>query len=549
MSKQPNRRIFLRGLGGAVVTAPFLGSLAQHTALAQTNANASIPKRLIVMFTHYGCVTTRFFPAKAHGTLTAADLEPTTLKHLAPFASKLLIPRGIRAMNEWTASLARGQGNDPHTQVAGSFFTCQPVTPNSDDPFSFAPETKARAKPMGPSLDHVVAQQINANGSPLYMRVGNLGENTPSAVSYSAAEENFPGVGSPAQVFSSLTGLFKDDQPMSPDTYQAIRGKSVIDLVKTDLETLERFDMSLADKQKLAAWKELLHQTGGMVASAQCNEELALQLGLTRENVDSIGGAAGMATDAVTSKITDTLDVADIYSSVAVLSAMCDYNRVIFLKYPGNYIFRGLGQENENHNLSHRIGNAGMQGTCVGGVLDMLQALDDYYARKFAHLVGLLDGINEGEGKLLDNCAAVWFQEMSDGNAHNLNNLPIVQAGSCGGYFKTGWAVNVEDGAPTMSNGNSELLCADGASDEVNGTTQSTGTPATVANAPINKYYVGLMNALGVKAGSDGYPLKGGMAEVTHFGRYDKTEDFVGGGTKPAKINSPGAFDALKANV
>jgi hypothetical protein len=275
MTKQPNRRIFLRGLGGAIVAAPFLSSLAQHTAVAQSSAPAGVPKRLIVMFTHYGCVTTRFFPAKAHGMLSAADLEPTTLKHLAPYAAKLLIPRGIRAMNEWTSSMARGQGNDPHTQVAGSFLTCQPVTPNSDDPFSFDEATKFNAKPIGRSLDHVVAEQINASGSPLYMRVGNVGENTMSALSYSGPEQNFPGVGSPAQVFSSLTGLFKDDQPTSPDTYRAIRGKSVIDLVKTDLETLERFDMSQADKQKLAAWKELLHQTGGMVASAQCNEELA----------------------------------------------------------------------------------------------------------------------------------------------------------------------------------------------------------------------------------------------------------------------------------
>ena len=83
--------------------------------------------------------------------------------------------------------------------------------------------------------------------------------------------------------------------------------------------------------------------------------------------------------------------------------------------------------------------------------------------------------------------------------------------------------------------------------DEVNGASQSTGTEATIANAPINKYYVNLMNALGVKAGADGYALKGGTAEVTHFGMYDRTEDFIGGGNKPANITSPGGFDALKA--
>ena len=60
-------------------------------------------------------------------------------------------------------------------------------------------------------------------------------------------------------------------------------------------------------------------------------------------------------------------------------------------------------------------------------------------------LVGKLDGFTEGSGTVLDNSATVWFQEMSDGDSHNLNNLPILQAGSCGGYFKTGQAVCVEN--------------------------------------------------------------------------------------------------------
>jgi hypothetical protein len=213
-------------------------------------------------------------------------------------------------------------------------------------------------------------------------------------------------------------------------------------------------------------------------------------------------------------------------------------------------VFRGLGLNSESHGLSHRIGDAGMQGTCVGGVLDMLQKIDEYYAQKFAHLVATLDSVSEGDGQtLLDNTAAVWIQEMSDGNAHNLNNLPIVQAGSAGGYFKQGWIVNVEDGSDAMTQGRSEALCAEGTSNMVNGTTQSTGTEAAKCNAPVNKYYVSLMQALGIKAGEDGFAKAGGSAEVTHFGMYDKTEDFIGGGTKPAKINNPGPFEALKANA
>src|SRR5688500_1176898 len=370
MTKRMHRRIFLRGLGGACVAAPFLGSVAERAVKAQGVA-ATPPKRLIVMFTHYGCLTTKFFPANSHGPLTAADLEPTSLKHLAPYASKVLLPRGIRAMNEWTSGLERGQGNDPHTQVGGSYFTCQPVTPNSDDPFSFDPATKANAKPIGPSLDHVIAKQLSPNGIPLFMRIGNVATRTSSAISYSGPEEQFPGLGDPSQIYSGLTGLFGDG-PMTPDGYKAIKGKSIIDLVEDDLATLERFDMSQSDKLKLAAWKEVLHQTGTVVTTAQCNEEMATMLGATVRGM-------GMGGD-VSAKINDTLDGADIYSNLAVLAAICNSNPVIFLKYPGNYVYRALGVELESHSASHRLNNANMSGTCVDGALAMLTTIDDFYA-------------------------------------------------------------------------------------------------------------------------------------------------------------------------
>ncbi len=91
MTTQFNRRILLRGLGGAVVAAPFLSSLFERTAKAQA---AVVPKRTIVMFSHYGCITNKWFPAKLDGELTAADLTGTSLEVLAPFAKKLLMPRG-----------------------------------------------------------------------------------------------------------------------------------------------------------------------------------------------------------------------------------------------------------------------------------------------------------------------------------------------------------------------------------------------------------------------------------------------------------------------
>jgi hypothetical protein len=252
--------------------------------------------------------------------------------------------------------------------------------------------------------------------------------------------------------------------------------------------------------------------------------------------------------------VTDTLDGADIYSAMGVLSALCNYNPVVFLKYPANYTFSGLGITTEAEGLSHRTGNGNIDGTCVANALSMLETIDTYYATKFAKLVGMLDGIQNPDGStLLDNTATVWFQEMSDGCAHNLNNLPIIQAGSCGGYFKTGWTVNVDPanpGSATLTQGNSEAQCADGtANGQANGLTEATGTPADVAGGPINKYYYALMNALGVKGDSSGFPDPAGTGPVTQFGYSDLTTDFCGGlGAVPgAGIHSPGEYTALKA--
>ncbi|HKP62903.1 MAG TPA: DUF1552 domain-containing protein [Polyangiales bacterium] len=545
-----NRRMFLRGLGGAIVAAPFLGSVYERVAKAQSMPAPGAPKRLVVMFTHYGCITNKWFPVKSHGELTADDLMPTALAPLAPYAKKLLMPRGIRSMNEWTANMVRGQGNDSHTQIAGSFFTCQPVTPNSNNPFSFEQATKFNAKPVGPSLDHVMAQQISPKGVPLLMNTAGQVDNTQSAISYSAAETAFRGLNS-KQSFSGLTGLFQQGMPMSPDSYAVVRGKSVVDVVRDDLATLARVDMSKADKMKLEAWKALLDQTGNVIASGQCTMQLATMLGAASASGMAAGG---LGSDSLTTKVTDTMDGADVYNAIAALAASCNANPVIFMKYPGNYVFKGLGINTESHSLSHRLDNAGMQGSCLPNAVMMLLKVDAYYAQKYANLVRMLDSIPEGSGTVLDNTAAVWFNEMSDGNAHNLNNAPIIQAGSAGGYFKTGQIINLDTAAPGAANltvGKSLSACMDGTSSQmINGTTQSTGTDPKVANAPINKYFVGLMNAMGVKAGPDGVAMKGGSAEVTKFGYSDKTEDFIGGAgaVAGATIHSPGEFKELRAN-
>ena len=548
-----NRRVMLRGLGGAAVAAPFLPSVAEREAKAQ-GMTATTPQRLIVFYTHYGCLTTRWFPKVSHGKLTKDDYAAlTTLAPMAPFADKLLMVRGIRTMNEWSNEGTYGQKNDPHTQVQGSYFTCHPVTPNADsgfdtsDPSGVSPKTAA--KPTGRSLDHVCAEQVNPGGkSPLFVEIGGTSGNamnTMHVLSWDKPGEIFPGVTSPMALYNTLTGLFGNmtsAQPMNGDTWAVARGKSVIDCVRDDLKRYQAINMSAADKDRLSRWVDLLHYqttpgSGGGSTGANCTMTTATgtKLNLTSSRLTS---ASAGGTKADIDVMTKT------FMDLAVLTALCDANRVIFMKMPGNYVYKNLGLTLESHSVSHRTGNANQGGTCVSNALDMVHTIDKYYGQLFAYLVGQLDSFNEGDKTLLDNTATVWFQEMSDGNSHNLNNLPILQAGSAGGYFKTGWAINVEGGATDMTQGHSDDDCMGGQSPT--NKLDSLGTPPATATKPINKYYCNLMNAIGVKAGADGFPAIGGTAPVTKYGKYDDTKLFSDGGTKPVTISNPGEYTELR---
>jgi len=550
MTNYMNRRILLKGLGGAVVAAPILTSMFERSARAQA-ANA-ISKRAIIMFSYYGCITNNWFPQKLEGEMLESDLMGTSLEPLAKHTKKLLMPRGMRTMNEWTANnkgagKGRGQGNDSHTQCAGTALTLQPVIPNSNDPFSFNRATKFDAMPIGKSLDHVMAAQLSPNATPLYMDVSGQSKVTAqAAISYKDKGTIFSAVNA-TQAYMQLTGLFKTGTPMNADTWEAVKGKKIADIVKGDLDRLKSKDMSKVDKEKLNAWVELINDVGVAVA-AGCNMGLSDMLGASKKLATGSGG------DVVTRKIVDGMDNADLYMAIAALSAACNANPVILLRMPNNFVYSGLGINADSHNQSHRLGDASMMGPCVKDAVNNLKKIDSYYASKFASLVKYLDSIPEGDGKtVLDNSVAFWMNEHSDGNAHNMNNTPLIQAGSGGGYFKQGKIINLDTtsgGTATDFLGRSLSQCVDGAPQTSDGVSQGTGTVAKFGNMPINKYFCNVMTAIGMKADASGFPAKDGPAsEVTHYGYSDKTEDFAGGDGAVAdhKIHDPGGYTALKA--
>jgi hypothetical protein len=123
---------------------------------------------------------------------------------------------------------------------------------------------------------------------------------------------------------------------------------------------------------------------------------------------------------------------------------------------------------------------------------------------------------------MLDNSMVMWLPELADGNAHNNNNLPIVIAGSGGGYLKQGQSINVD--TKTLGTGNSEASCANG------NTSVGFNTGSNTGNVPLNKLFVTLINAMGKNVS--------GFSPVSTFGLTDYS-DANGAG----RVQEPGRAD------
>lgn len=519
-----NRRVFLKGIGGASVAAPFLSSLHEKKAFGQSSTAAS-PRRLVIFFTHNGCLTDRWFPKVTSGALTADSIKGGTLEPLTPYLSKLLIPRGFRSMNAY----GQGQSIDPHDQACGSKLTCATI------------DSANKRYATAASLDHVVAKQINPSGSktPLVLSVGAASTNIKEVLSFSDPGVAFPAIVNPTTVYSQLTGVFNSTGSTPQANYLVTRGQSALDLCKADLKRYQGLKMSTADQKRLSDWADLLRtvETGVTPTNPTSCSKTAAEAApfmATSANVMAASPTGPITAGNVLGPMgtpesdknlaTSFTKGGDMMLNLMALTMICDLNRVLLMIYPGYVIFNwdGIMHTHDHHGLSHRTGDFTVGGNCgVTGVLDMINQIDQWYTGKYAKLVGLLDSIGEGDGKLLDHTATMWLPELSDGAAHNLNNLPIVIAGNCSGYLKTGQVVNVDSGTPQA--GNSDNSCQSG------GTIGNTGSSG--GNYPINKLYVTLMNAVGCTATG----MAGG-GKVTTFGQFDGTGT-TGGITNPGEVS------------
>lgn len=504
-----NRRLFLRGVGGAALAVPFLSSLRQRRAQA---AEGGPIKRSVIFYTHYGCIVPRWYDKlRSSGTTgVTGAIDSTmlgdTLKPLQPYVDKLLFPQNISMFPRGTYS----SHFDPHDQGMGSKLTCSPL---AETGLFF---------PQGHSLDWEIARRINPAGttqSPLVLHVGSFFANMQPALdvksylSYSGVETPYKPETNPANVYSSLTKVFSGGSETEADHLIA-QGNSIIDVVREDLDTLRRLNMSHADQTKVDDWLALLREVEQGVIPLACNAEAAEAMGVNDAAVKA-AGSGGFGVD----QETQWKLGGDMMMKLIALNLMCDQNRSVLLHWGGAVTFKwdGMDFQYAHHGLSHRNGDDGVTSSeDLAGVEDMIQLIDAWYAERYARLVSLLDNIQEEEGKsLLDNSYVMWLPELSDGDAHNNDHLPICIAGSLGGYLKQGYSVEL----PTLSGGGQFDFFGGG--------------------HPVNRLYTTILNGLGATE-EDG-------SSYSKWGLMDSNAGFDSANPMAEHLQYPGEIDEIKA--
>lgn len=413
-----SRRTVLRGLGAAVAL-PLLDAMVPAFAKGDDAAAVS---RFVVVYAPNGKHMPDWTPA-AEGD---AFRMPYLLEPLEPLRKDVAVLSGL------TADGARPHGDGPgdHARAAGAFLTgAHPRKTGGAD---------LRA---GVSVDQVAARKLGEGADLRSLELG-LEGGRPSGEcdsGYSCAYSNnlawatdtapLAKETDPRQVFDRLFG--DGAQSDADRARRAAERRSVLDFALEDATKL-RARLGAADRRKvdeyLTAVRELEQRIDRAAAGPADRANLPVG-GLARP-----AGPPG-----------DFREHARLMYRLIVLALRTDRTRVVTLMLGNegsNRSYAFLGVPEGHHDVSHHGGDAAKQAK--------IRAINRFHVEEFAAFLTALRDAKEDASSVLDRSLVVYGSAISDGNAHDHGDLPILVAGHAGG-FKGGFHRRVKRETPVAN--------------------------------------------------------------------------------------------------
>lgn len=411
MSQRISRRAVLRGLG-ASVALPMLEGMAPLKALA---AAKPAPLRMAFLFVPNGMSMPDWTPR----TQGAGFELPAVLEPLRAVSGKFSVLTGLAQQN----AFALGDGPGDHARSAAAWLTG--VHPR---------KTAGSDIRNGVSVDQIAAQALGRETRFASLELGcerggtagdcDSGYSCAYSSSISWRGEATPQAKevNPRLVFERLFG--DGDVEMATWRKQSSYKQSILDLIFEDASKLKA-RLGLRDQRKLDEYLTALRELEQRIAKAESAER---------------GLAAGSRPTGVPANYADHIR---LVGDMMVLAFQADLTRVstfMFANEGSNRSYGDAGVPEGHHDVSHHGKDARK--------LEAKLLIDRFHAEQLAYILKKMDSIREGDGTLLDHTMLVYGAGISDGDAHNHDNLPVLFAGKAGGAFRQGRHVVYSRGTP-----------------------------------------------------------------------------------------------------
>ena len=466
-----SRRELLKTIGAGAALLPLLES---DPADAQCLAGGI--KRLYVLVWPDGMLS-------SGNSWSPAGTDPSNWK-LAPFQASLQpYQSDLLLLNGVDYKFLR---DGPHSETTGH--ACYPGM-LTGAPYQSAGSSTANDVAGGPSIDQFIGNKLKAGGynGLVSLNQGAFVQST-ARISWSAAGSAVIPDLDPYHVFKTYIQGKITSTPVSGTGGAAGSGgaggaggsgatvdgaklaqKSILDYVMSDLTRFGKV-VGTADKAKIDAHLSYVRDiekgltgaagTGGASGTGGTGGGM-----VTTGSGAACGIPAAATATAVAYKSTDNIPViAKLHMDLAIAAFAADLTRVAVMQIgdqgaaqlilswsPLNYKSGGpnpgdanTGDVNGFHAIAHR------------NVADKV-ACDTWFQSQVAYVIGQMKSVIDPSGKsMLDSSVVVGMNNMRTGT-HETSGVPVVMAGSCGGYFKTGRSLNLPAGTP--NNGLLVALC------------------------------------------------------------------------------------------
>ncbi|HWE38469.1 MAG TPA: DUF1552 domain-containing protein [Isosphaeraceae bacterium] len=412
-----SRRTALRGLGTAMAL-PWLEAMARPSrAIAAMGPSRGLPTRMAFLYVPNGANMADWTP-KAEGR----DFDlPFILEPVKAHKDDLLVLTGL------TQDHARphGDGGGDHARALSSFLTgCQPRKTDGAD------------IKVGVSVDQVAAERVGNRtrlpslelGCDRGPQSGNCDSGYSCAYSANISWRNESSPTSkeinPRLAFERLFAAEDPHETLAGRARRAKYRQSILDLVAEDANALKN-RLGANDRRKLDEYltsvRELERRIAQVAKSPTDAPKAAKPTGIPEDYKEHIR----------------------LMLDLVALAFQGDVTRVatfVFANEGSNKSYAFIGIPEGHHDLSHHGNDAEKK--------RKIRDINRFHMEQFASFLDKLKGAREGDAPLLDRCMVLYGSGISDGNAHNHNDLPILLAGKGSGTIKPGRHVRYPDETP-----------------------------------------------------------------------------------------------------